>query len=59
MTGSQRALIEEIRARVEWREPEGYAGWLRTNMGVERIATSAQAARVIEGLKAMARRGDP
>ena len=58
-TQSQRALIEELRARVEWREPGGYARWLRTSFGFGRVATSAEAGRVVEGLKAMVRRGDP
>ena len=55
-TRAQRELIAELAAEVEWREAQGYAGWLRANMHLKRVATSAQAARVINGLKAMVRR---
>ena len=43
---------------IEWREPDGYAGWLKANMGLERIATSDHAVKVIQGLLAMRRRSD-
>lgn len=56
-TPLQRVFIEELRAAVRWREPDGYPRWLRHTMGMERVATKAQAARVIEGLKAMRDRG--
>ena len=55
-TLAQLHLIAELAAEVEWREPGGYAGWLRANMHLERVASAAQAARVINGLKAMSRR---
>ena len=55
-TREQRGLIAELAAEVEWREPDGYAEWLKANMGLKRIATAAQAARIINGLMAMVRR---
>lgn len=56
-TRAQRELIAELSAEIEWRESDGFGRWLRRNQGLERIATAAQAARAIEGLKRMARRG--
>ena len=53
----QRRLIDQIAGEIRWRVPNGYALWLKGNMGLERISTAAQAARVIEGLKAIKRRG--
>lgn len=56
-SGPQRELISKLAAEIAWREGDGYTRWLRGNMGLERVATSAQALRVIEGLKAIKRRG--
>ena len=56
MTPEQRKLIEELAVEIAWRESDGYAGWLRANMDLERVATSDQAAKVIQGLLAMRRR---
>ena len=54
---AQRRLIEELRSEIEWREgPAGYEIWLRRNLGIDRVLTTTDAARAIEGLKAMARR---
>ncbi|MYC11913.1 MAG: regulatory protein GemA [Holophagales bacterium] len=54
---AQRRLIDELRSEIEWRAGDaGYEVWLRRNMGLERVLTSSDAARVIEGLKAMKRR---
>ena len=53
----QRQLIEQIAREIEWRVPGGYTLWLHRNMGLERVATTDQARRVIEGLKAIKRRG--
>ena len=53
---SQRELIEALASEIEWRVPDGYALWLRRNMALDRVATNVQAARVIEGLKAIRRR---
>ena len=49
----QRQLIGELAGEVAWREADGYQGWLKKNQGIERVATTSQAARVIEGLKAL------
>lgn len=54
---AQRHLIEALATEVRWRTADGYRRWLRANQGLERVATAAQAASVIEGLKALKRRG--
>ncbi len=51
VTPAQRHLIEELSQEIEWREADGYARWLRVNMGLKRVTTVRQAASVIEGLK--------
>ena len=53
---AQRRLIGEIAAEIDWRASDGYARWLRSSFGLERVSTSADAARVINGLRAMRRR---
>lgn len=54
-TPAQRRLIEALAAEIAW-GPAGYAGWLQGSQGLARITTSAQASRVIEGLRAIRRR---
>ena len=58
ITPGQRELIETLAREIVWREPDGYRRWLGKFMSLERVTTAAQAARVIEGLKAMRRRQD-
>ena len=58
ITSAQRELIETLAGEIAWREPGGYRRWLGKFMSLERVTTAAQAARVIEGLKAMRRRQD-
>ena len=58
VTPGQRRLIETLAGEIAWREADGYRRWLGKFMSLERVATAAQAARVIEGLKAMRRRQD-
>ena len=53
----QRKLIDELVSEIPWRVEDGYALWLKSNMGLDRIATAEQASNVIEGLKAIKRRG--
>ena len=53
---AQRRLINALVAEIAWTRPGGYAGWLRANQGVERVATYVQAHNVIEGLKALKHR---
>lgn len=55
VTAAQRRVIDELRAELEW-GPDGYEGWLQSNQGLARIATSAQAGRVIQALLAIRRR---
>ena len=57
VTPLQRVFIDELVAEIKWREEDGYERWLRRSMGMERVATTAQARKVIEGLRAMRRRG--
>ena len=58
ITPGQRRLIETLAGEIAWREADGYERWLGKFMSLERVTTAAQAARVIEGLKAMRRRQD-
>ena len=53
----QRQLIDQLAREIQWRVPGGYTLWLQKNMGLERVATTDQARRVIEGLKAIKHRG--
>ena len=53
----QRQLIDALAREIDWRVPNGHTLWLKRNMGLARISTADQAARVIEGLKAIKRRG--
>ena len=55
-TRAQRELIEELAGRVEWREEDGLARWMRASLGIDAARTDGEAADVIEGLKAMLRR---
>ena len=52
---AQRRLIEALASEVAWRTKDGYQRWLRGNLGLSRISTSAEASRVIEGLKGLKR----
>ena len=56
ITPGQRGLIEALAQEIAWREPDGYRRWLGKSLSLERVTTAEQAARVIEGLKAMRRR---
>lgn len=52
-TAAQRRLIDALVSEVEWRSADGYRRWLRRSLGIGRVASAAQAARVIEGLKGL------
>ena len=56
-SAAQLQLIKDLSTEIAWREEDGYAGWLLKNQGIRRVASAAQAARVIEGLKALKKRG--
>ena len=53
---AQQQLIGQLALEVTWWTADGYRRWLQDNQGLERVSTSDQAARVIEGLKAIQRR---
>lgn len=55
-TPAQRALIAELAERVDWRDGGGLEAWTRASFGWRRPRSPAEAALVIEGLKAMLRR---
>ncbi len=54
---AQHALIAELVSEIEWREAGGYDAWRVANLGLRRIRTSAEAAKVIEGLKGLKSHG--
>ena len=55
-TPDQRRLIGELVEEIGWMDEAAYTRWLWKSMRIRKVATRAQAARVIEGLKAMRRR---
>ncbi len=55
VTEAQRRLIGELCADLGL-TGRAYRGWLRRNQGLERVRTSAEARRVIDGLMAWRRR---
>lgn len=55
-TPDQRRLIGELVEEIGWMDEAAYKRWLRSSMRMRSVSTRAQAARVIEGLKAMRRR---
>lgn len=50
---AQQRFIADLVSEVDWHVEGGYFRWLKKNMSLTRVATAAQAARVIEGLKAL------
>lgn len=55
-TPAQRRLITELVMEIDWHTPDGFERWLQGNLGIDAIRNAPDAARVIEGLKNMARR---
>lgn len=53
---AQFALIGKLEDQVAWRLRNGFDCWLRKVINTEKIKTSTQASKVIEGLKFMAKR---
>ena len=43
--------IAHLAEDIHWQYPDGFQRWLRNHMGIERIRTSLEASKVIEGLK--------
>lgn len=54
-TQPQRKLISNLAGEINWQHDDGFTRWLQSSLGITRIATKAQAARVIEGLKGVKR----
>ena len=54
-TPAQVRFIGDLRREIVWDQDDGYLCWLRCFMGIDRIRTRADAARVIEGLKGVKR----
>lgn len=50
-TPAQMQFIGDLRREIVWDQDGGYQCWLRCFMGIDRVRTSVEAARVIEGLK--------
>lgn len=55
-TPAQIQFIAALRREIVWHQDDGYSCWLRCYLGISRIRTRAEAARVIEGLKGVKRR---
>lgn len=54
VTNDQLRMILHLKADIRWRiMPDGYERWLKKFMGIERPATSKQAQKIIEAMKAM------
>jgi len=54
-SGSQLALIGELRAAIKWKAENGFSHWLLKYFGLTEIETSPEASRVITALKGLAR----
>jgi hypothetical protein len=56
-TASQLVLIDRLKEEVRWRAEDGFARWLAASFGLDRIRTSNDAHKIIEGLKGL-KKGD-
>ena len=56
-TPAQRQLIDAIAAEIRWECADGYKRWLKVSLGLDRVRTQSDAARVINGLKGLKRHG--
>lgn len=54
-TPAQMQFIADLRREIAWHQDDGYSCWLRRYLGITRIRTRVEAARVIEGLKGVKR----
>ena len=55
-TPDQRRLIAELVGEIGWMDEAAYNRWLWNSLRIRAVATRGQAAKAIEGLKAMRRR---
>ena len=53
----QQRLISALVAEIRWEAEGGYRRWLDRSLGLAQVRTTAEAARVIEGLKGLKRHG--
>ncbi len=49
----QRRLIEALVSEIAWEQADGYARWLNRSLGLTAVRTTAEAARVINGLQGL------
>ena len=54
-TPAQMQFIAALRREIAWHQDDGYLCWLRCYLGITRIRTRIEAARVIQGLKGVKR----
>lgn len=52
-TLGQRALIDVLKSNIVWNYTNGYEMWLENRMKLKKVLTTAEAFKVIEGLKGM------
>ena len=55
-TAAQMKFIADLKREIFWHEDDGFQRWLGFYMSISRVRTKAEAARVIEGLKAVKQR---
>ena len=56
-SAAQRKLILDLVGEIRWHGEGGYDAWRVKSLGVRRVRTAAEAARVINGLKGLKRHG--
>lgn len=49
----QRRLIAALTKEIVWRSAGGFDAWLSASLGIDRVVTSQQAAKAINGLKGL------
>ena len=54
---AQQRLISAMVAEIDWETEDGYRRWLDRSLGLARVCTTAEAGRVINGLKGLKRHG--
>ena len=57
VTQKQLQLIDGLAREIEWRAGGGLDAWMKASYGITRIRTSAEASKVINGLKGLKQHG--